>query len=210
MKYKSEDRVLGVGAPNHATVAEFWEWAFGDLCDDDIKGIYAEWVVTKILSIPSARRVSWANSDIITPEGVRIEIKSSAYWQSWKLVNEDGSLKQIDSAQLENIGRSSIRFSGLMAKDATGLNGSSKTGYKSDLYIFCFQHEENPSRWNALNLDQWEFFVFKVQQLQKFAGKSVSLKKLREYQPALNAIGLADEVSALVNEIQYEKNDHCK
>src|ERR1700674_1160781 len=33
------------------------------------------------LDLPMRRRISWANSDIITVERVRIEVKASAYWQ---------------------------------------------------------------------------------------------------------------------------------
>jgi len=78
--YKAEDSVKG-NAPvlQSASLVDFWTWAFSDLCDDDLKGIFAEWLVMKLLDIPSVRRLSWANSDIITPDGVRIEVKASSY-----------------------------------------------------------------------------------------------------------------------------------
>ena len=33
------DRVLGAEFLKDATLLDFWKWAFGDLCDDDWKGI---------------------------------------------------------------------------------------------------------------------------------------------------------------------------
>ena len=88
---RAQDRLFGADAlPENGTVMEFWAWALGDLCDDDVKGWFAEWLVAKLLGIPTPRRVSWANSDLITPQGVRIEVKSSSYWQSWKLIDEFG------------------------------------------------------------------------------------------------------------------------
>ncbi|MEO6924167.1 MAG: hypothetical protein ABI142_10105, partial [Bryocella sp.] len=53
------------GYPAIATIADFRQWAFSDLCDDDIKGWFAEWMVAKLLLIPITRRISWANSDLI-------------------------------------------------------------------------------------------------------------------------------------------------
>ena len=62
--------------PN-ATVLDFWRWGFGDLSDDDVKGFFAEWLVHKLLGVNSVRRVSWANSDVITPGKTRIEVKAT-------------------------------------------------------------------------------------------------------------------------------------
>src|SRR5205085_1707192 len=77
------------------SLLDFWRWAFGDQSDDDIKGIFAEWMVVVLLGLPAqnSRRISWANSDIILSSGTRIEVKASAVWQSWKVLNEDGSRK---------------------------------------------------------------------------------------------------------------------
>lgn len=58
-----------IGLNHDLRIAEFFQWAFSDLCDDDIKGWFAEWLIAKICQIPTKRRVSWANSDLITPEG---------------------------------------------------------------------------------------------------------------------------------------------
>jgi hypothetical protein len=67
---ESDDRVSGGGVElTDASLLDFWRWAFSDLCDDDVKGIFAEWLVVKLMGIPQVRRVSWANSDLITPEG---------------------------------------------------------------------------------------------------------------------------------------------
>jgi hypothetical protein len=52
----SDDRVSGGGVGlSDASLLEFWRWAFSDLCDDDVKGIFAEWLVLKLLNIPHLR-----------------------------------------------------------------------------------------------------------------------------------------------------------
>lgn len=200
MNYKAGDTVLG--AIETQTVGDFWQWAFGDLCDDDIKGIYAEWLVTNILEIPTNRRVSWANSDIITPDGIRLEVKASAFWQSWKLVNEDGTIKDLKGEELIPKNVSTIRFTGLIGRDSVSDQWKGDSGYKSEIYVFCFQNEKNPLIWNALDMNQWEFYIFDVKELMKFSGKSVSLKKLREHQAPHTAHSLKIAGQELINSMK--------
>ena len=84
------DSLLGAASLKNTTLVDFWQWAFSDLCDDDLKGIFAEWLVHKLLGIESLRRVSWANSDVVTssPGRVRLEVKATSYWQSWKVIDQ--------------------------------------------------------------------------------------------------------------------------
>ena len=158
---------------------DFLMWAFADPCNDALKGIFAEWLVVRLLGVTSERRISWANSDIIMPSGHRIEIKSSSYWQDWKLYKEDGS--EADFSHYPIQPDSKVRFSGLIAGDATGDEVREK-GYKSSLYVFCFQKEKDPHRWDALDLEQWEFYLMTREQLNDHAAASISLKKLKEIQ----------------------------
>jgi len=129
-------KLVGDGVPTAgSSMLDFWQWAFGDLCDDDLKGVFAEWMVGKLLNLPTERRVSWADSDVIGPGGVWIEVKASAHWQSWTLVNEDGSPKPYDGRK-----PGSISFSGLQARTSiTPAPEDSRPGFKSHIYVFCHQ-----------------------------------------------------------------------
>ena len=50
-----------------ATVRDFWQWAFSDLCSNDIRGVFAEWLVAKLLNIDlRTMRDSWAHWDLVT------------------------------------------------------------------------------------------------------------------------------------------------
>jgi len=188
--------------PLDANLLDFWTWAFGDLCDDDVKGIFAEWMVAKLLGIPTKRRVSWANSDLITPDQVRIEVKSSAYWQSWKLVDEFGESYPKPIRECRN--EDSIGFAGLQARDArTVSQPTDLVTYKADLYVFAFENERDPDCWNALDLSQWEFYVFPAEQLRQFVTtKRIRLGTLREHQGApLNAERFVEVAKRLIAEI---------
>jgi hypothetical protein len=66
------------------SILHFWQWAFSDIRANNVRGVFAEWLVAHILEIPQEVRDSWAEYDLITPEGVTIEVKASAYLQSWQ------------------------------------------------------------------------------------------------------------------------------
>lgn len=154
---------------------DFLSWAYSDLCDDVNKGIFAEWLVAKILGIKSPRRYLWANSDLETSNGVRIEVKASAYWQSWKALNPDGSQKDLSKVIIQPDNK--IRFGGLVAKDTIDNSKQEFGSLKSDYYCFCFNTEKNYEVWNAMDISKWEFYLVAAKDIQT---KSVSLKWLKE------------------------------
>lgn len=171
------------------SLLDFWKWAFADLCDDDIKGIFAEWMVATLLDLPilGKRRISWADNDLVLPSGLGIEVKASSLWQSWKLVNPDGTPKQIPPAAV--LSPAQVRFSGLQARTSVGVAPRDVAPvFKSDYYVFCMQTETDPTRWNAWDLSQWRFFLFSRYELQTAGiGRSISLAKLMEMQQPMTA-----------------------
>ena len=199
---KADDVLQGSGVtPTQASLQDFWRWAFSDLCDDDLKGIFAEWIVIKLLGISSARRISWANSDIFDDSGVTIEIKATSYWQSWKLIDGFG----IPRKQVKLCEDSKIAFHGLMARTADEVaKGSEERRLKSDLYVFAFQHEKEHARWDAMDLAQWEFYVLPAVRLNS---RSISLQALREMGDAgaFDAPTFSVRVKALLRSLRDQK-----
>lgn len=66
------------------TVADFWGWSRSDLLDNTERGVLAEFIVAAALGIPGdGVREGWAAWDLTTLAGVRVEVKSAAYLQSW-------------------------------------------------------------------------------------------------------------------------------
>jgi len=202
--YKPSDTVIAdLPALQGASLMEFWTWAFSDLCDDDLKGIFAEWLVMKLLGIPSLRRMNWANSDIITSEGVRIEVKASSYWQSWKLLDEFGAVRASPLYPVSD--KTRITFSGLKARDAVTVpDSSTPQQFKSHVYVFAFQHEMEIVKWNAMDLSQWEFYVLPMKRLQQLGWKSISLTMLRSEQRPLSASAFVDAANTAIREAGIE------
>ncbi len=191
MPIDATDSLYGEPVLPNATVLDFWRWGFGDLSDDDVKGFFAEWLGPKRLGGNSVRRVSWANSDVITPGKTRIEVKSAAYWQSWKYVGEDG-LPLTQPTYSPKDDKSRIRFAGLKARDAVNIaKDGGIPSFKSDFYVFALQRETDLSKWNALDLTQWEFYWVPVCKLIEFGYASISLKTLQAHFDSLSANELA-------------------
>ncbi len=176
---EQSDTLLGPPSLQNVALVDFWRWAFSDLCDDDIKGIFAEWLVHKLLGVESSRRVSWANSDVVTAGLVTLEVKATSYWQSWKVINQHGQpyAKPLYEVPADD---SKVRFGGLAARDSTrAADMSTSPVLKSQLYVCAFQHEKDITRWNAMDLSQWEFYILRAQELAQIGGGSVSVKALR-------------------------------
>jgi hypothetical protein len=174
-----------------ATLMDFWRWGFSDLCDDDLKGIFAEWMVANLLGLPinSSRRVSWADNDIILPNGKSVEVKSTAVWQSWKLVNHDGTRKPMPP--VAEVKPENIRFAGLQSRSNV-FQWSGEKSFKSNFYVFCFHRETDPAAWDAWNLSQWEFYrVTREELAARNVGPSISLRKLRDMGPAIGPMSAA-------------------
>jgi len=191
---------IGADQLPSGSALDFWRWAYGDILDDDVKGAFSEWMVHRLLCVPSERRASWANSDVITPEGVRIEVKSTAYWQSWKLLDEFGHPEAIPKHQI-NLDDKKIRFQGLKARDSTAVpDPTNEKNFKSHLYVFVFQNNEDPTTWNAFDLKQWEFYLLPASTLVEFGWQSISLATLRKKFKRMNADEFSREGRAAIKE----------
>lgn len=195
------DTLLGAPPLRNGTLVDFWQWAFSDLCDDDIKGIFAEWLVHKLLGVESRRRISWANNDVVTPNQVTLEVKTTSYWQSWKVIDEYGQ-PYAEPLYKVPADDSKIRFSGLKARDsATPAGMSTAPALKSQLYVFAFQHEKDITRWNAMDLSQWEFYVLQAEELAQIGGRSVSIKALRTRCSPLTAAEFVTRANTLIKQL---------
>lgn len=152
-KFKSKKLEFNVG--------EFWAWNQSDLIENRNRGILAEFIVMKALGLESTTRLEWDAYDFETKEDVKIEVKSSAYIQSW-----------------EQKKLSSISFNIAPARKwEVGNKYSEEKTRWADIYIFCLLDEKDQNVINPMILDQWTFYI-------------VSKKTLDEHNPLQKSIGL--------------------
>jgi len=63
---------------------QFHRWAAGNLLDNTVRGLFAEYIVHQALGVdPGQHRIEWAEHNIAGP-GWTAEVKAAAYIQSWE------------------------------------------------------------------------------------------------------------------------------
>ncbi len=125
-------------------VLQFWQWSTSDLVSNATRGRLAEFIVAQALEAASLVRDEWAAYDLQTPEGIKVEVKSSAYLQSWSQAKLSSVLFSVKKARAWN------RESNRQAVKATR---------QAHVYVFALLAHENKVTLDPLNLDQWEFYV---------------------------------------------------
>jgi len=165
------------------SLLDFWKWSVSDILSNATRGILAEFIVAKGLSADIAKvRNEWDAFDLITPEGIKIEVKSSAYLQSW-----------------EQSDYSKISFSIKAAKPWDwAIDKRSELAIRSaDFYVFCLLNHKDKSTVNPLNLNQWEFYVVSTEELNNYTRSqySITLNSLKKLTNPLKF----EELSTAIN-----------
>jgi hypothetical protein len=147
------------------TVRDFWSFALSDLKTNIARGVLAEFLVARAVGAQEAVHVSWDNFDVRTPEGIGIEVKSSAYLQGWRQ-------KVL----------STIRFSGLK-----GLAWDDKEGWgaerevRADVFVFGIQTRKTHEDYDALDVAQWDWYVASASSVVEHGARSVGMGFLERY-----------------------------
>ncbi|MCY4382110.1 MAG: hypothetical protein OXE44_03040 [Nitrospinae bacterium] len=160
------------------SVFDFWRWSSSDLVGNTARGILAEFIVARALEIPTEKEVrdEWAPFDLETPDGIKIEVKSAAYVQSW----EQARFSRISFGTPRT--RAWDPESGLLA---------SEPKRQADVYVFAlFARQEVPI--DPLELDQWKFYALSTAKLDE--RKSLSLSALEGLASPVAYYELADAV----------------
>ena len=157
------------GDPVGIRLSDFWSWSSSDLLNNTLRGVLAEFIVASALGIDTSEaREDWAAYDLVTNTGRKIEVKCSAYLQSW-------SQKKL----------SKITFSIRPARSwNSDDNYSAEIKRWSDLYVFCIYGCKD-RRESPLQLDRWEFYVLSTASLNKRCGiqKTIALSSLLSLSP---------------------------
>jgi hypothetical protein len=151
-------------------VLAFWQWGASDLLGNTFRGWFAEFLVASDLGITRGTRSAWEGFDLQTNDGVRIEVKSSAYLQSWKQ---------------RGLSRPSFSVHRARAWDPRTDTYADAPDRNSDVYVFCLLHHTDKATVDPLDVTQWTFFVLSTQAINKRLGsrQSVTLRQLKDLEP---------------------------
>jgi hypothetical protein len=150
---------------------DFWQWSVSDLVSNATRGILAEYIVAKALGVAKGIRNEWDAFDLRTASGIKVEVKSAAYVQSWY----QKKLSLITFVVPPT--RAFDPIKGIVDREPKR---------QADVYVFALlKHQEKPSI-DPMNLDQWEFYALPVSVLneRKRSQYSITLKSLKAYCPA--------------------------
>ena len=117
-----EEKLYVNGDPLPHDLLSFWQWSASDLVCNAMRGILAEYIVASAVGMVSGNRTEWDAYDVETNEGIKVEVKSGAYIQSW-------SQKKL----------STIQFGIRPTQGWDSGNGaySNVVERQSDVYVFC-------------------------------------------------------------------------
>src|SRR5699024_11089907 len=65
------------------TLREYWAWAHSDIASNAERGKLAEYIVHCAVKSQVPFRTEWDPFDVLSEEGIKIEVKCSAYLQTW-------------------------------------------------------------------------------------------------------------------------------
>ena len=190
-RLSGEEALTGAPAAG-GTVLDFWQWAFSDLRQNSIRGVFAEWLVGQLLGLPLTVRDPWSAWDLITPQGVKVEVKCGAYLQAWHGPDAPPS---------------SIVFGGLRNRvdSPDGRKFSELPSYNADLYVFCVQTCHDPTAWNALDVSQWCFHLLTREELVRLNVKSLTLTTLAKQAPRLSVVEFQSAAATLIAQLTAER-----
>ncbi|GAA1761288.1 hypothetical protein GCM10009795_004650 [Nocardioides hankookensis] len=120
--------------------------------------------------------MEWDAADLLTPDGLRVEVKSAAYLQTWAQTRPS---------------RITFGIRPTTGWDAATNSLSETRMRQSDVYVFALLHHQNKSTVDPLDLDQWTFHA-------------MSTLKLNKYVPEQRSIGLASLMGLEPEVAQFE------
>ena len=143
----------------------FWQWAYSDLIGNTERGALAEYIVACALGISNEDRISWGRYDMVTPQGVTIEVKASGYLQTW----EQQELSNIKFGVSETLGWDNITN-----------KYDNERKRQAQIYVFCVHSHTEQETINPLDISQWEFYVLPADTLNNKTKprKTISLAAL--------------------------------
>ena len=186
IKRKSGEDVFHIeGEPLDENLLSFWQWSSSDLISNTMRGILAEYIVASALGENHGHRTEWDAYDIRTKEGIKIEVKSSAFIQTWHQ-------KKLSSIQF-NI-RPTVGWSSQTD------TRSSKVMRQADIYVFCLLIHKEQDTIDPLNMNQWQFYILSSNELNQSLGaqKTIVLSSLLRLNPI---IATYSELSSAIKQL---------
>ncbi|MFF3979626.1 hypothetical protein [Streptomyces sp. NPDC001828] len=159
---RGDEAFTGASRPaDPFTVLDFWRYAMPDLRTNTTRGLLAEFLVHRALGART-RNVEWESFDVLTEDGLRVEVKASAYVQAW-----------------DQRRPSAIRFTRLRGRTWNPRDGdAAEPTYNADVYVFALHTAADHTAYDPLDVSQWSFYVLPGPEVEALAQDSLGLATL--------------------------------
>ena len=164
------------GNPIGLSVYDFWRFQYSNLWD--MQEYIAEFLVAKVLELEVPQNCNgWTLWDILY-KGVKIEIKSTAYYHSWR---SDGKV-------------SNRRSFGITKAYSQYKDSTSEYKRQNDLYIFCLNTGNTKEESNPLHLENWQFYVVPTKAINEKCkdNKTISLGQVQKLTSSTTGVSYAN------------------
>ena len=177
-----EERLTFNESETGLKLIDFWKWSVSDIISNATRGRFAEFIVASALKMDlTTVRNEWSAYDLTSPEGIKVEVKSSSYLQSW--FQKDYS---------------TISFSIKPARNWDNLTGKQEPTptRQADIYVFCLLKHKDQTTLNPLSLEQWEFYVVPTLTINSYerSESSITLKSLQNLTTPVTYHELAETI----------------
>lgn len=168
--------------PLEFSLMDFWQWSVSDILSNATRGRFAEFINATAVNVDiKTIRDEWGAFDLETPNGIKIEVKSSAYLQTW---------------YQKALSKISFSTKAAFTLDVATNKYSELASRSADVYVFCLLHHENKKTVDPLNLDQWEFYVMSTTELNNYTRSqySITLASLKKLTNAVSYDKLSEAI----------------
>jgi len=165
-RLRGDEQIMDHERKPISTVLKFWQWAYSGLSDNITRGVLAEFLVANAVGAARGVRDPWATYDVQDPRGFGIEVKSSAYLQTWAH---------------DALSRISFACPTTRAYDPSTNLLADESRHHAQIYVFALQSVQVQEDLDMLDASQWEFYVVPTWWLDAAGAtrKSISLVTLR-------------------------------
>ena len=155
-KFKNTDKNI--------ILSDFWSWAYSDLIGNTERGKLAEYIVATAINAENDLTDSFAKYDLVTNNGIKIEVKSSGYIQSWYQTEYSKIVFNIPKT---------------FGWDEKTNSYSTIKERQSDVYVLCVHKHKDQDTLNPLDISQWDFYVLPTKLINTYCenAKTVTLSK---------------------------------
>lgn len=163
---KGDEAFTCNGVTTNRSLLDFWRWSSSNILSNATRGRLAEFIVSTAIEIsPDKIREEWDAYDLVSGEGIKIEVKSAAYIQSW----HQKSLSAISFK---------IKPARYWDKETNTFHGEPER--HADVYVFCHLKHKDKNTIDPLKLEQWDFYVVPTYRLNERNQSSIHLNSVRQ------------------------------